>query len=212
MTHVSHENELADLRNEMTQAETLHLNEIQTIHAVMEELNEYMHDQSEQILDLEAYADFLLRIISVYEAQTLFIDEDLEAAINILDEILLAVLPPDIQLIANRIIAYSYPILGSDLYTRGLQAFNESDYLLALATLTEAHRFLMPRHPEDLHPPQWSQLLFMLGRIHYLREQYDESQAFLIELRERVPNLQENLVTEMLENIEALLHVDDEDD
>ena len=211
-TEDRHNETMAAFWTEMAHTKAVHQDELQVSIVAIEGLGAEIVDLNEEIVELEAFVDFLQRIVTVYEAQTFFLEDRYEEAVDILGEVSLAGLPPDVQAIADLIHEHSYPLLGSSLYQTGLEAFNDADYALALVSLTRAHRFLAPRHPEEPYPAQWNQLLFMLGRINYFEGEFLAAHQLLTELRERAPELQEALVAQMLESISTRIDLDEQED
>jgi len=92
--------------------------------------------------------------------------------------------------------AGAYPRLGVEYYDQGLDAFNASDYYLALELLEQAFYFL------DDEATQWNELLFMLGSIYYNQGRNAEAEVLLLDLQERAPNHRAAPVRNILASIE----------
>ena len=208
MIEQEHDNAIMDLRTEMNLAAVMHEDEVGELETTIEALFEEIGMLGERMVEWEDFSDYLHRIIVVYEAHLLFLDEFFADAIAALDAISLQGLPQDVLYVAHHIFDIVYPILGASYYQTGLEAFNDADYALAIINLARAHRFLMPRDEEEPLPAQWNQLLFMLGRLNYIEGDFYMAFELLVELRERAPELQESVVSDMLESMAPWIGVD----
>ena len=203
MIEQEHETALLGVRSEMNFAALNHEDEIRYMESRLDGLYGEIVQLDERILELEDFGDYLHRIITVYEAHMLFHQNKFTYAIAALDGISLQGLPLEVRGLAENIYDTIYPHLGHEYYQTGLAAFNDADYALAIINLSRAHRFLMPRDEEIPFPPQWNQLLFMLGRLYYHEGNFYEAFELLVELRQNAPELQASVVWEMLESIAA---------
>ena len=211
MIEQEHESALSDARTEMNLAAMQHEYELGQMQEGIDELYAEIGELEGFILEWEDFGDYLHRIITVYEAHLLFLDEDFADAVAVLDGISLQGLPGDVLLLVEHIFDTVYPELGQTYYQTGLEAFNDADYALAIINLARAHRFLLPRDEYEPMPAQWNQLLFMLGSLRYSGGYFYEAFELLLELRTRTPDLQAAAVLEMLESIAERLGVDLED-
>ena len=208
MIEQEHDERILEVREEMAQAAVAHGNQMREAAAREEELETFISGLEGQITELEIHSDLLRRTIVVHDANGYFLGGYLSLAVSMLDGISLAGLPESSLEITEAIFDYAYPVLGSENYTYGLEAFNDADYALALGYLTNAHRFLAPRDADEYeeveYPVQWNQLLFKLGRAHYMEGNFAEAYDFLVEVHERAPELQESEVVAMIERIEGM--------
>ena len=201
MIEQEHEDRILEVRQEMALAAEEHGTQMREAADRIVELEAEVVELHEEIADLEAENDRRLRIIIVYRAHRVFLDGEWRDAVDMLDDISLAGLPETSLDMMNEIFDYAYPVLGAEYYASGLVAFSDEDYALALIHLTNAHRFLTPRDEEETYPIQWNQLLFMLGRTHYMEGNFVESYEFLTDVHLRAPELQESEVLAMIESI-----------
>ena len=217
MIEQEHEDRILEVRQEMALAAYDHGIQMRGAAEEIEEHEAHIRGLDGQIIDLETQNDLLLRIIAVFNAYVYFINEDLRNAIRTLDEVSLVGLPYNSLDLTREIIDYSYPVLGEEFYTSGLEAYMDGDYALALVHLSHAHRFLTPRDEEEPYPDQWNQLLFMLGRTNYEESHFVAAYGFLTDVHERAPELQESEVLAMIESVrgrgvlEAEVETDEEE-
>jgi cytochrome c-type biogenesis protein CcmH/NrfG len=165
----------ADYRQQLNQAETEKAELNQEISRLGDNKQEISGDLAEQ-----------LRINDVNRAYFLYINDELRAAVDLLDGFDSYGLPHDIRQRIVEIHEGAYPRLGLEYYNLGLAAFNAPrDSYMALVHLENAHRFLSDE------ATQYNRLLFMLGVLYYDDEQnrMEEAYAVLSALRERAPNL-----------------------
>ena len=154
-------------------------------------------------LDIEV--DELRRINAIHQAYWLFLEEEFQRAVDIIDDIIVDDLPFDIIRRVDSIYDGAYPYLGVYHFDEGVAAFNGDDPEGSVESLELALRFMRPRDSgideEVEYPAQWNQLLFMLGSLYYEDGRFSEAYDLLFELAERAPNVQTAAVTTMLESI-----------
>jgi tetratricopeptide (TPR) repeat protein len=157
-------------------------------------------------LELTEQLYFEQRINTVNHAHSLYMEDILRPAVDLLEGIDTTNLPHNILQRIDEILEGSYPRLGAEHYNEGLAAFNAPrDSHKAVIQLEYAHRFL------NDNAVQWNRLLFMLGTLYYSDEvdRKDDAYIILSELRERAPGLPNFSGTErtsfnnMLSDLEA---------
>ena len=203
MIEQEHEDRILEVRQEMALAAEEHGTQIREAADSIDELSAHIRGLEGQITDLESDNDLLSRKITVLRAHAYFLEGYWRYAVDMLDGLSFAGFPENIREMTNEVFDYAYPVLGAEYYASGLAAFNDGDYALALIHLSNAHRFLSPRDDEEPYPVQWNQLLFMLGRTNYIEGNFVEAYAFLIDVHQRAPELQEADVLAMIESVEG---------
>jgi len=193
-----HEAEIGRVRQEITEAQTVHEENINEVTAAMEVLEQQISDLNNVITTRDAGIERQDRIIRVHQAYWHFSNDQMQEAVDIIDILERTDdLPFDIERRIEDIREGAYPVLGLSHYNTGLAAFNANprDTYLARVNLELAFRFM------DAYANQYNELLFMLGTLNYDDERFEEAEALLYALRERAPNHRPQMTTNMLNSI-----------
>ncbi|MCL1786389.1 MAG: tetratricopeptide repeat protein [Defluviitaleaceae bacterium] len=195
-----HDRNIAQMEQTMTEAAETHQEEIANILAEKDALEVIIANREGAIQNFEAAAELQGRINAVYTAHMLHQENQLQEAIDILDNLNTAGM--DSQTL-NRIDAIredAYPRLANIHFASGQQAFVANDYALALVELELAKRFMAEGITN-----QWRDLWFALGSIYYEDGRLEEALEMLTPLRENFPNTRPQATARMIGSIEARL-------
>ncbi|MCL2285922.1 MAG: tetratricopeptide repeat protein [Firmicutes bacterium] len=192
-----HEREIARLEQDAVQAAAVHQAEVEAILADKDELQTVVYSKYETIRGLEDILELQGRINIVHQADWLYQDNQLQEAIDVLDELDTTGMAFDIRDRIDAIRRSAYPRLASAYFNEGQRAFTASDYSLALINLELAYRFM-----EEGVTTQWRDLWFMLGQIYYEEERLEEAHEMLTNVREHFPQHRPQGTARMLTSIE----------
>jgi len=193
-----HETNVNEIRNEMNQMRNEMQVEIDDLDLNVTGLENNMTNLTNENTNLRDNLELRNRELSVHHAFNAFTEGDMHRAVNMIYDISTDNLQIDVidRIITIRLTAY--PIIGTEYYNEGLQAFNAEDSFLALASLENAKRFL---NEESL---QWNELLFMLATLYYNQtDRIQDAYDLLISLQESSPEFRVSAIEEMLLSIES---------
>jgi len=182
--HRQNESQIQDYRNRLTAAADARNEDAARHTTEINEMNQMLEDQRTEIHIWEAHYDRHDRIIRFHQAENLYRDGQLLEAVNRLETIDMAGLPPDLIERAEAIQSSAFPTLSAQFIADGLQAFNVNDYPKALVDFDTALRFMTPESPRT------APFLFALGSVLYTEDitRHEEAYEVLSELRQRFPN------------------------
>ena len=179
----AHEVELNRYRQSLQTAEEAHEQAIEDIEIEKDDLYSTIANRDDTIRNLEQAADLQNRILLVHQAYWLYVNNQHQEAINIIDDLDTTGFAFDIHDRIDAIIAGSYPRLATANFNAGSAAFQANDEHLALIHLELAWRFIS----EDWNN-QRRDLMRMLGILYYNDGRLEEAYEMVSVVRERSPN------------------------
>lgn len=191
------EREIARMEQRKVEAAAVHQAEIQAILEEKEELNYEISSRDTTIRSMEDVLELQSRINTVIHADWLYQDNQLHEAINILDDLDTTGMTFDIRNRIDAIRESAYPRLANAYFNEGQQAFNASDYSLALINLEFAYRFMAEGITN-----QWRDLWLMLGQIYYNEDRLQEAHEMLTSMRYHFPQHRPQFTGNLIRSIE----------
>jgi tetratricopeptide (TPR) repeat protein len=192
-----HDINLQNSRNQLADAEIGHNARVQVLENEKRDLQREIDSLQESNNTWADSHDLQDRIIHVYRAYWLYLDEQYQEALDMLENINMSGMPFDIRNRIEEVVVGSYPPLALMHYEEGRQAFADADTHKALVDLELAYYFMA----EDA--TQMGELLFMLGSLYYQGERDAEALEMLNNLLENftLTNARRNAINGMVTRI-----------
>jgi len=181
--HRRNEIQIGEYRQRLTDADTLRDSAAMLHQAEINQMELDLDTLSEDLDRLTVDYDRQDNIIRFHITYNLYRDGYLREAIESLDNIDLTDLPPDLRDRADVMREAVYPVLAVQYRNAGVDAFNGSDYLLALVQLENAVRFMIDDSLRN------TSFLWALGNVYAHEDaRHADAREILYELRERFPS------------------------
>jgi len=180
--HRQNEAQIADHRARLTAALDARDEDARSHAAEIEEMEQRLIEINAD-LDIWEYNDYLQdRIIRFHQADFRFRDGHLLDAVNMIENIDMTGLPPDLIERREAIEASAFPTLSAQFVSEGISAFNANDFYKALVDIETALRFMTPESPRT------AAFLWALGSLYAQDEdRHEEAREILYELRDSFP-------------------------
>ena len=192
----NHEGDIYALEATVLENEIEHAENIAALNVQIEELQAAIRLQNSTIIDFEQTIELQNRINQVHIAYRLYQDEQLQEAINILDELDTSGISNETQNLIDEMRTSAYPQLATIYLNQGQIYFNEPDLYRAIQYLEKTARFI-----SDEMTTQRRDFLYMLGTIYFEEGRHAEALILLEELSENFSTHFQQRVNNMINTI-----------